>query len=362
MENTLAKVASALMIATALLGFAAVLPKITWAQPATNPYFSVSPPTYTASAVGEVFNISVLVNSLDPGWQAVGFEFELNFNASLLNVTNVYEGPWLPPFGAPPNGGTFFPTVQGADFVHVVDLVLPDVNGTLHAPFPSGTGTLAIIEFNATMRGTFPSVLSCPLQLNSTAIADWNGTPIAQDPSMDGMYSIGVHDVAVTDVNASQTWVYQGFSANISVTVLNNGDFDENVTVTLYYNITANKIIGTQNMTLSPLQNQTTTFTWNTTGVPCPQNYTMTANATILVDNNPGDNTLSGGIVEVRIPGDINGDGSVDVLDAIQFGNYFGLQQEDMGWNAGADMNLDGKVSILDFIILAHYFGRNGSP
>lgn len=361
MGKTLAKAVSALMIATALLGFAAVLPRITWAQPATHPYFSISPPTYTASAVGEVFNISVLINGLDSGWQAVGFDFKLGYDDSLLNVTNVHEGPWLPPFGAPANRGTYFVTASGVNFTAAGDIVLPDLDGTWHAPFPSGAGILAIIEFNATMRGTFPSVLGCPLHLYNTHIADSNGTLIAEDPSVDGMYSIGVHDVAVTDVNANQTWVYEGFSAGINVTVLNKGDFDENVTVTLYYNMTANRIIGTQNMTLSPLQNQTISFTWNTEGVPYPQNYTITANATILVDNNPADNILPGGTIEVRIPGDITGDGSVNVLDAIKFGNYFGLQQGDPGWNASADMNLDGKINILDFIILGQYFGKSGS-
>lgn len=171
-----------------------------------------------------------------------------------------------------------------------------------------------------------------------------------------------VDDVAVTDVTTNRTWVYQGFSAKIDVTVQNNGDVDENITVTLYYNITANKIIGTQNITLSPTQNQTITFTWDTTGVQYQQTYTIAANATMPVDNNPSDNTLTDGTIEVRIPGDISGDGIVNVLDAIQFGNQFGLQQGDIGWNGDADMNLDGKVNVLDMILLGHYFGKSGSP
>lgn len=371
MKNASAKAISALIIATSLLSFAAVLPRMTWAQqpavpspedPSILPYFSVYPPTYTASTVGEVFNISVLVNNLDAGWQAIGFQFKLSYNDSLLNVTNVYEGPWLPPFAAPPNGGTFFVTVPGANYTAAADIVLPDVNGTSHAPFPSGTGVLAIFEFNATMRGSFPSVLNCSLHLSETLIVDWNNTIIAEDPSMDGEYLIGAHDVAVTDVTASQAWVYQGFSIDINVTVLNEGDFDENVSVTLYYNMTANEIIGTQNVTLSPLQNQTTTFTWNTIGVPYPHNYTITGVATIPKDINLTDNTLAGGTVEVRIPGDINGDGIVDIYDAIVFGSYFGLQLGENGWNPNADLNNDGKIDIFDMVIVGSYFGKSGSP
>jgi hypothetical protein len=47
-----------------------------------------------------------------------------------------------------------------------------------------------------------------------------------------------VHDVVVTKMTSNHTWVYQGFSANINLTVLNNGDFNEMANVTLYYNIT----------------------------------------------------------------------------------------------------------------------------
>jgi parallel beta-helix repeat protein len=184
--------------------------------------------------------------------------------------------------------------------------------------------------------------------------------------SLDGkVYAFGpstrVHDVAVTGVTANRTWVYQGFSVDVNITVLNKGDFDENVTVTLYYNTAANKMIGTQTLTISAGQNETVAFTWDTTGVPYPHNYTITAVATIPADNNPADNTLAGGTIEVRIPGDINGDGRVDILDAIQFGNYFGLRQGDKGWNPDADLNHDGQVNILDMIIVARNFGSLGS-
>jgi hypothetical protein len=368
MKKTLSKAISALIIATTLLVFVTVLPTIPFAHALVLPYFSVSPPTYVASSLGEVFDISVMVNNLEAGWQAVGFEFRLSYNASILNFQQAYEGPWLPPFAAPPDMGTLFIRNFGTDYVQIDDIVMSDVNGTWHAPFPTGTGVLAIIQFSATAQNVFPLPdLTCTLHLNATKIADSNSTLIPEDPSQDGSYSIsssrpaGVHDVAVTDVTTDRAWVYQGFSTNINVTVLNKGDFNENVAVTLYYNITANKIIGSQNVTLSQGQNKTVAFVWDTTGVPYCHNYTITANATIPVDNNPTDNTLADGPIKVRIPGDINGDGSVNVLDAIQFGTYFGLQQGDTGWNADADINRDGKTNILDIIIVAEYFGKSGS-
>ena len=96
-----------------------------WSPPSGHPYFDVVPAAYTASNVGEVFNISVRVNNLDPGWAAVGFEFKLSYNATILQLLNVYEGPWLPPFGVAPNQGTLFMTAPGAGNILVGDVELP---------------------------------------------------------------------------------------------------------------------------------------------------------------------------------------------------------------------------------------------
>jgi hypothetical protein len=174
-----------------------------------------------------------------------------------------------------------------------------------------------------------------------------------------GNYVTLVHDVAVTSVTADRAWVYQGFSANVNVTVMNKGDFTENVTVALYYNITANDAVGTQNVTLTPGQNQTIIFVWNTTGVPYCLNYTMTGIASIPADNNPTDNTLAGGTIKVRILGDINGEDKVNIGDvaiaAKAFGSRFGWSR----WNPDADVNGDGRIDIQDIALIAKNFGKH---
>lgn len=168
--------------------------ELDWAPPTVFPYFTVIPATYTASAVGEVFNITVCVNHLFSGWAAVGFEFKLSYNASILKLLSVSEGPWLPLYGAPPNQGTLFLTSFGSGFVQIGDVVMPDANGTWHAPFPSAATPnnvpMAILTFNATAQGLFPTVLSCPLHLYDTKVGNYLGAPIPQDPSVDGFYSM----------------------------------------------------------------------------------------------------------------------------------------------------------------------------
>jgi hypothetical protein len=175
-----------------------------------------------------------------------------------------------------------------------------------------------------------------------------------------GNYVTRVHDVAVTNVTADRTWVYKGNTANISVTVWDNGDFAENVTVTLYYNMTGGEVAGTQNVSLTSGESVTLLFVWNTAGVPiCYTNYTLTAVATIPADYTPADNTLVGGNITVRFMGDVNGTGTVDISDisvaAAAFGSHPGMPN----WNAAADVNGDGVVDIMDIALIASHFGQH---
>ena len=184
---------------------------------------------------------------------------------------------------------------------------------------------------------------------------------VTSSGSVTGNYMTQVHDVAVTNVFANRTWVYQGKSCGfgVNVTVLNKGDFPENVAVTLYYNITANEIIGTQNINLLPSQSKTLVFTWDTTNVEYCHNYTITAVATIMpADYTPADNTLDNVYVKVRIMGDLNGDGYVGIDDIFEAGQSFGAEPGHPRWNVDADMNQDEYIGIDDIFIIASHFGQ----
>jgi hypothetical protein len=58
------------------------------------------------------------------------------------------------------------------------------------------------------------------------------------------------------------------------------------------------------------------------------------------------------------IPGDINGDGTVDIYDAITLASAFGSTPGSPNWNPNADINGDGIVDIYDAITLASHFGQ----
>lgn len=182
-------------------------------------------------------------------------------------------------------------------------------------------------------------------------------THIEDNVFTDGVVSISAHDVAIVDVTPSAHWVYQGMNVSISVEVENKGSVTENVTVTLYYDITAHQTIGLLSTSVLPGENQTVTFTWNTRGVPHCHNYTITAVASIPIDSNLSDNTLSDGGINVRILGDVNGDGKVDGKDIALAAMCFGSAPGYPRWNPDADVNADGKIDGKDIVKIAINFG-----
>jgi hypothetical protein len=83
--------------------------------------------------------------------------------------------------------------------------------------------------------------------------------------------------------------------------------------------------------------------------------YAINNNAhdTNLVNNVQAAGTLK---AYTAISGDINGDGIVDIYDAIQLAGKFGLTSSSKVWNPDCDLNADGNVDIYDAIILAGHF------
>jgi hypothetical protein len=72
-------------------------------------------------------------------------------------------------------------------------------------------------------------------------------------------------------------------------------------------------------------------------------------------------NTADGSFSNVsKVLGDLNGDGVVNIQDAILAGNVFGLSSEDLNYNPDADLypvgHPDGQINIMDMIVLASYF------
>lgn len=165
-----------------------------------------------------------------------------------------------------------------------------------------------------------------------------------------------IHDVAVTTVWFPKTVLGQGYAQNITVNVTDTGDYTETFGVTAYANRT---LIQTANVTVTSGNSETVIFTWNATGLTYG-NYAISAYAwPVSGETNIADNNLTGGMVYVGIPGDVNGDGTVNKLDAAAIENAFFATLGSSSWNTNADINGDGVVNILDAIILSNNFLRH---
>ncbi len=144
------------------------------APPLPPPVLKVAPAVYQATHRNETFDVNVTIGGMDAGLQAVGVEYKLRYDPTILALESITEGPFMASFAGLPHQGTLFMTFTGTDYVQVGVVILPDENGTWHEPFPSGDGTIATITFKV----AYGPAVSCDLELIDTKIGDWNAATI----------------------------------------------------------------------------------------------------------------------------------------------------------------------------------------
>jgi hypothetical protein len=174
------------------------------------------------------------------------------------------------------------------------------------------------------------------------------------------------HGLSVTNVEAPAFAFTTWGTVKLNVTVKNTGSFLESFTVTVYANSTP--VAASQNVNnLAPGANINLTFSWSVSGIyvpsvketgtpyPGPPKFLMSANISNTV---LGEIQALGGYVEVRHPGDADGDGKCYTLD---FSNLVLAFREgtkpDKPFNSPqCDFDGDKKVFTLDFSILVQNF------
>jgi hypothetical protein len=237
------------------------------------------------------------------------------------------------------------------DSLENVGLLLFDKNDAL--VWNGTTDSLGRADFNLTFAdGNYTDTLRLEAfkeNLSATAsISFLSDTPVT--------LTLGAHDIAATDIAPSKTVVGQGFTLLVNVTVMNKGDFAENFNVTSYTNATS---IGTQ--TVFDLSNGTSraiTFNWNTTGLAYG-NYTVSGHVwPVQGETDLANNNCTSECVVVTVPGDIKGDFTVDIYDALLLSGAYNSKPSSSNWNANADINGDNVVDIYDALILAGNYGK----
>jgi len=164
-------------------------------------------------------------------------------------------------------------------------------------------------------------------------------------------------DVAITGIFVKYDWAYQGWIVDVNVTVENLGEINETFTVSAFYDNTLIDAKPVEN--LPPNTQITLTFKWNTSLVTPCKNYTLRAEASILpYEYNTDNNVYVDCSVKVRMLGDVDGNGVINMNDMYFAAKAFGSRPGYPSWNPLADIDGNEKVDMLDFWLMAKNFGK----
>jgi len=181
------------------------------------------------------------------------------------------------------------------------------------------------------------------------------------------LVTVYVHDVAVVSITwvpsiPEALWVYPtGWTVNITATVRNEGNFTESFMVLAYYNTS---FIGSKSVTgLASGGEETVQFVWVLTTLVNPGNYTIRVGASVVPDETQtADNVLSDGVVNVRLPGDVSGDGFVNAVDFGILGAAWFKSRGELGYEWGVDFDESEFIDGVDFGILSAYWFHSWPP
>ena len=168
------------------------------------------------------------------------------------------------------------------------------------------------------------------------------------------------HNVAVTALVVSPSIIRLGGIVTINVTVTDFGTFPESfflfVTAT---NITSTNIV-VQYLSLAAGQSMKIPIAW--TGSPLPAGeYVIKANIpAVNSEIVTGDNTMSAPKMHMYPTGDVNYDGTTNIVDLAIIAAAYKTSVGQPGYNPAADLNGDGQVNIQDLAICAADFGHTG--
>lgn len=217
-----------------------------------------------------------------------GWEFTLYYNNTMLNGTQITEGPFIST-----GGSTFF---NVSDFNDAYNTTHGRVWATSvllgNVPGVNGSGVLASVFFTCKDFGS--SVLS----LANATLGDSEGVAIVHI-AVGASIETWPRNIAMKGVTPSTFEAYEGQVISIAVAVKNEGNYTETFNVTAYYD---DNVIETRTVTdLTPWMETNVMLSWDTIGLAPDSNYTIKAEASILRgETNTTDNTFIDGTVRIK--------------------------------------------------------------
>jgi len=167
-----------------------------------------------------------------------------------------------------------------------------------------------------------------------------------------------IHDVAIFEAYSLGNIAGEGFYSKIFLDVGNKGEFAETLNITIYAN---SSLIAVKSITLE--RGCSANFTFKSDKLTLAKgNYTIWAYIEpVPSEENLEDNIFYDDWLFISIPGDVNGNMQVNILDCILLADAFNSELGDSRWNPNADINGDIRVNILDAIIISSYFNQKWS-
>jgi copper(I)-binding protein len=216
--------------------------------------------------------------------------------------------------------------------------------------------TIAFEILNQPQASLGETNLGFQMDYTFTNLTDFNGNKVFHDRlnatiTLDSV----LHDVAVTNVTLSKTVVGEGYPVSIGVTVANLGSVSEDFLLTVYANAS---VVDSQIISLASVNSSTVNFVRNTTGFARGHYIIEAVAEAVLGEANTADNTYLGGLVTVTIPGDIDGNGKVQLVDLVRLAIAFGRELGQPNWNPNADIDCNGVVDHVDLSMLAQDYGQ----
>ena len=286
--------------------------------------------------IGSIFSLEIrMEDTID----FYGYQYFINYDPDILICLGLNV--------LPPNSETNYQTTiqveQNTGTIYV--------NVSYYSPAPpitvNETTTISILMFQVKNYG------STLIDLNNITIVDIEGKPIPhlEDGSEDCFFATLTADVAILEITLSRNTVYQGKEVNASVTAGNVGDMTSSFNVTLYL---GDLEIGREEIIdLPPNATVTVNFTINTEELQPCNNYTIRAEASrARYEINLSNNILIT-YLKIKMIGDINGDGIIDVYDVTAACISYGSRVGDPNWNEEADLAPEwGIIDIYDLVTI----------
>lgn len=332
-------------------------------------------------AYGKTFKVNVTVQDVTGLY---GYEFKLYWNTTLLDLVDAHVTPpaaW---------GGNYFlvknETNENLGRYWLSVTLLPPAQ-----PF-SGNATLVTLTFKITYDPIYPENVTSLLDLDDTYLSDENADPISHT-AIDGEYWLySTKPIMRVEPSSVQAKKIKTFNINITISNVVNlysYEFKLGYNITLldalslnvgtflrppYYiykfsidDLAGTVTFGVKNQPSAPPANGSgllATITFNTIAIVWPdpaQNTSLhlfdTMSKTNLGITVPHD-TVDGFYEYTPVPGDVNSDGNVSLVDLVRIAKAYGARPEDANWDPRADLKRDGIINIYDVVLCAKNYGR----